>query len=50
MSQGGLSALPVCSASIEGIADVTPSTSSGVYSGTATCSTSFFGQFALTKE
>jgi hypothetical protein len=50
MPRGGLTAVPSCSATIEGIGDVTVSTISGLFSGTATCSASFFGQFVLTKE
>jgi hypothetical protein len=50
MPAGGLTAVPSCSASIEGLADVTSSAIGGPFSGTASCSTSFAGHFALTKE
>lgn len=50
MPPGGLAALPSCSATIEGVAEATRSTINGLYSGTATCSASFFGQFSLIKE
>jgi hypothetical protein len=50
MPPGGLAALPSCSATIEGIGEVTASTINGLYSGTATCASSFFGPFSLIKE